>query len=134
MNTLYPCIVNVLINTPSDAWHRNALGLTGKSIWCLLLTNEPMTPRKIIDRTGRCRSAVYKSINKLVTHRLVEALGYGFYSGVCVDHEYLQTIAAKYGVEGAGEKRRLKHQKERESFISVKIMRQKWYWNKRHGF
>lgn len=131
--TIYPCIDIVLIKIASDAWHRNALGLTGRTIWCLLLAGESLTPKMISKRTGRGISTVSRSINKLFRYGLIEPLGNGYYTSVIADQAHLQSIAVEKYTNGSCKKRKQRYQRERESQVSLQILRQKWYWNKRHG-
>lgn len=133
MNTLYPCSDNVSITSPSDAWHRNALGPSTKSVWNMLLVKGELTPNQLATRTGRCKRTIHRSLDKLWMHGLANPIGAGHWRAEPADHDYLQQIAAQYGTLGARDQRKARHNKERAVRVNYLIRDQKEYWFRRHA-
>lgn len=132
MNTLYPCSDSVSITGVSDAWHHKALGKSAETVWKILLVNGECTPKQLAKFSGRGESTVRRVLDKLFIYGLSMPSGAGYWIAEPVDHDYLKEIASLYGTLGAGEMRKVRHNKERAVRANYLIRIQKENWFRQH--
>jgi DNA-binding IclR family transcriptional regulator len=91
-----------------------------------------MTAKEIAGQTGRHVSTVRRALNKLWMYGLAAPDGGGLWIAEPAGIDYLQDVAEELGTKGAAEKRRAKHNQEREIWASLQMLRQKERWERRH--
>lgn len=92
-----------------DAWRWKALGKGAQRVYALVLQN--LAAAEIASHLGITRRAVYQHLERLRAAELVEPAGAGRWKAT---EKTLAEIAIEYDTDGAGERQRAEHRRQRD--------------------
>jgi DNA-binding MarR family transcriptional regulator len=104
-----------------DAFRSGALGPRAAQIFDLL-TGQPLSTGDLTRTLGIGPRAAQKQLTRLSEHGLVRRLGDSWLANPAM--HLLDEIATKYGTNGAGERQRTQHEKDRRAFATMRAARE----------